>query len=102
MSRRVRSTVDRSDYDALQARYDKLLDAFIALKPASAPLREVETSTPQVPVDDVDRVRDVQRQMAIDAARADFMSQGMTELEAEREAERVIGSLFAPIMGDFQ
>jgi len=94
--------VSRADYDALQARYDKLLDAFIALKPASVVARDIDAPAVQTPTDDVDRVRDVQRQMAVDAARADFMSQGMTEAEAAREAERVIGSLFAPIMGDFQ
>lgn len=102
MSRRG-ATVLRADYDALQSRYDKLLDAFLALRVAGAnPAREDVPERVSTVTDDVDLVRDTQRRMAVEAARADFMAQGLTEAEATAEAERTIGSLFAPIMGDFQ
>ena len=100
---RQRTTVDRRDYDALQARFDRLMEAYIALKPASAPLRDpVEPKPVQAPTDDREVVAESHRRLMIDNAYQELTAKGVADAEARAEAERWADSLLAPVMGEFQ
>lgn len=82
-------------------RYDDLLTHYHALRQANyAPrLPDERAVVPPVPEPEEQMVN-AQRRMAIDAAMADLKAQGIPEGKAREEAERMIGSIFAPITAD--